>query len=1451
MTEHPAPSAPALYGVAIFHGIGDVLNCTPLARQLKSDDPECRITWFSSERHGFVLDNNPDIDELVLFPGDPFALDARIQELASSRPWTRFFTPAPYLNYEKRPGASLHELIRASTGLDYSVPFWPVLRLREEERSAARSYWATLPHGPRILIETEFHSDQSHWTDACAFDVFEALKGLDPLLVFSGRARPPYLEDLEARGARTAFCPAPLRQVAELYNLADAFIGVSSGLSCISLSTCCRRDLPSIEYCRGEHWSTAHWDHPQERTYAYTHQRFLDALDALAARLSGTEPAPDFSSRGGRLQLLEDGRERIACPGCGADRATPVRRHDVVSCRACGLVYLRTRRPEDETAAYYESVYGIGTPDAAAAIRTPKDRAEAESAPSNIAAGRPDHLAWLLDQTGLEPGNTRALDIGCGWGAWLLGCRAQGMSATGVELSSANVAFAQEHLRLDVRQGQFPALDIPGESQDLVTFFHSLEHVSDPSAFLSKAAHALAPGGWLYVVVPNFESFASTVLGDAWPWIEPAWHQVHFTRRSLLDLVFQAGFQLEHISTAAGDYGTEGLAALLKSQSPEASDQAVALAIEQLGRNGVGEELRLLARKRGGFKGRIAVRPNRGVEGICALDGRTPLANALKRMFEQAPPRAILHASPSGFCATSALLAGLVRRHRLPEGSLIRVEDISRGGQPDTRGLERAGLSPWIDAWLAGISLPEESSGGPECPEGDARKDDLLREGLKRLGYRPGLVVLSGEGGMLLRQLARVLELAEAPCEVFLQSDPSALEHLRSAMAGDPRLGRWVSGDGFLAVRFTPGQTPPKPVVERILWVRTDAIGDAVLSASMLPWISQAYPGAEITVLCQEHVAPLYEACPHVSRCLTFSRADLAKGPDRLEALVRQVGALHADLCLCSIYSREPLSDLMVSASGAWRKIAMDGDTANITEQKKTANNRVFTTLVEGLPEGCELDRHAHFLRALGIEAGPLRPTVWIDEADEAFAESLFNTHGLDPHRTLALFAGAQSPHRIYPGYGRALSEALAGEDWTVVALGTHADRTTHASTLAGYTGPILDLCGKATLRQTAAVLKRCRLAVGAETGLAHIACAVETPQVVVLGGGHFGRFMPSSPLTTAAVNPLSCFLCDWRCPYSRAYCVKDLHPSVVAEAIRQTLQTTARKPRLFAQSDRSGEPEGPAPLDLAPILNAGEVELTVVDPGPPRIDGASGEPRLTVFCGVWHKDPNRQALLMGHEACLKAQSIPVRRLYVFDGGDLPPAWLESEFLVSSRPLDLYEAWDLAVQHVRTPFLMNLNLDDRLCRDAAERYVAALEAGADLVGGDWRICFSQEATDAAAMCEPARACPFIDAWPPLPNRPTRLGSGTGERGTYGPATAWRSSLHQKLPHYPWRFKDGSPVRTIGDAIWWELLQKLGCRLERLPWIVGHYHSHPADQAEFRDPARGEHEKFAAVGVRIL
>ncbi len=243
---------------------------------------------------------------------------------------------------------------------------------------------------------------------------------------------------------------------------------------------------------------------------------------------------------------------------------------------------------------------------------------------------------------------------------------------------------------------------------------------------------------------------------------------------------------------------------------------------------------------------------------------------------------------------------------------------------------------------------------------------------------------------------------------------------------------------------------------------------------------------------------------------------------------------------------------------------------------------------------------------------------------------------------------------------------------------------------------------------------------------------------------------------------------------------------------------------------------------------------------------------RTSVLCAVWHRDPDRHRLLEGHAQNLSRQTVPVEPIYIFDGRDEPPASLPGRKVVVHENMAIYQAWNVGLAMVGTPFVMNLNLDDRLATDAVEQLEnAAIREGAALVGGDWKICYSQPETDAVSRCFPASELPFATEWPPPAGTRTRLGSGTGERGTLGPATLWRMDAHVGAPRYPWRFPDGTIVKVIGDLCWWTLVtQMLKKKAVRLADVIGHYHSHPGEQAEFRGPVN-ETALMNALGLSIL
>ncbi len=347
--------------------------------------------------------------------------------------------------------------------------------------------------------------------------------------------------------------------------------------------------------------------------------------------------------------------------------------------------------------------------------------------------------------------------------------------------------------------------------------------------------------------------------------------------------------------------------------------------------------------------------------------------------------------------------------------------------------------------------------------------------------------------------------------------------------------------------------------VKKILLLRPDSIGDAVLASSMLPYIKSYYANASLTVLCQQHLIDLYQACHLVNEVVGFDKTTFMTNESYRGTVLDSLTQHAFDLVLHAVYSRERAMDCLATSIGAPYTVAF--------KTNRDQDDTMYTHCIESSGTlKLELDRYNDFLSGLSITHGKLEPQVWLSAEDEQYADDFFTKHGLTTDTTIALFAGALSGHRMYHHYGKALAKVLAHQKSTVIAFGGLADYNVNQLNLNDIAGQYFNLSGATTLRQTAALIKRCSLAVGAETGLAHVACAVGIPHVVILGGGHFGRFMPYSPLTSAVVVPLQCYGCDWRCQYKRAHCVQAVTVDMLALVIQESMRTRSLKPRIFIQ---------------------------------------------------------------------------------------------------------------------------------------------------------------------------------------------------------------------------------------------------------------------------------------------
>lgn len=152
-------------------------------------------------------------------------------------------------------------------------------------------------------------------------------------------------------------------------------------------------------------------------------------------------------------------------------------------------------------------------------------------------------VARIVDRLGPSG---RLLDVGSGLGVFPARMKQAGWDCTALDPDARAVTWARDHVGVDAVQADFLVDAPPPGPFDLVTLNKVLEHVADPVGMLDRARGLLAPGGSVYVELPDGEAAtAQEGFGREEVFIE---HLHAFSAASTALLAFQAGLRVRELA---------------------------------------------------------------------------------------------------------------------------------------------------------------------------------------------------------------------------------------------------------------------------------------------------------------------------------------------------------------------------------------------------------------------------------------------------------------------------------------------------------------------------------------------------------------------------------------------------------------------------------------------------------------------------------------------------------------------------------------------------------------------------------------------------------------------------------------------------------------------------------------------------------------------------------------
>jgi heptosyltransferase-2 len=336
-----------------------------------------------------------------------------------------------------------------------------------------------------------------------------------------------------------------------------------------------------------------------------------------------------------------------------------------------------------------------------------------------------------------------------------------------------------------------------------------------------------------------------------------------------------------------------------------------------------------------------------------------------------------------------------------------------------------------------------------------------------------------------------------------------------------------------------------------VVLVQTAFVGDVVFASPLVHAIKQSHPQAWLAMVVRPGKAQVAACIPGVDEVVAFDKRSQESGPDGLWRTARRLRAGNFDLMISP--HRSARTALLARLSGIPLRVGMDSWLGRLCYHQAVRPSR---------SEPSRLVQHMELLKRVGIPPAGYQLRLKAPEGQRQILEAFQRSHGLDPDvRMVALCIGSVWPTKRWPAvYFGSLAESLKERGYLPVLFGGGDEIDIARAVSEVVKGQLCDCVGN-SLSESAALLEHCKMAVGGDTGLTHMARALGVPTVVIYGPTDSRQHMFTERTKVLAAK-IKCRPCSRHgqnhCPEKHHDCMRLVSPEQVMDAFREiaNLQT-------------------------------------------------------------------------------------------------------------------------------------------------------------------------------------------------------------------------------------------------------------------------------------------------------
>jgi heptosyltransferase-2 len=280
---------------------------------------------------------------------------------------------------------------------------------------------------------------------------------------------------------------------------------------------------------------------------------------------------------------------------------------------------------------------------------------------------------------------------------------------------------------------------------------------------------------------------------------------------------------------------------------------------------------------------------------------------------------------------------------------------------------------------------------------------------------------------------------------------------------------------------------------KRILIVRTDRIGDVVLSTPVIKALRDEFPQSYIAMMTAPGAKEIVEGNPYLDQVIIYDKDGKHKSWMRSIKFARNLKKKGFDLAV--ILHPSNRVHLVTFLAGIHKRIGYSRKMGFLL------TDRFIHDKQRG--EKHESEYNLGLLKALGINTKAEELHIPIKPEAEIWTDKFFKESGIsDNDRLLAIHPGASCPSKIWPAerFVQVADKLAKAHGFKVLVVAGPKDLAKTEEAIRNMHIPAINLAGKTSIAQLASVLRRCKLFISNDSGPVHIASAVGTPVISIFG---------------------------------------------------------------------------------------------------------------------------------------------------------------------------------------------------------------------------------------------------------------------------------------------------------------------------------------------------------------